>query len=201
MNLEGHISGTLEMNERGYAGMLRNAYYKRHNDKDAYLEALEKEFPGVEISDFRFKNIDNLYEPVTGSFDVTIEKSVDFMGDMIAFSPLVCFGETENPFKLEKREFPVEFSYPKTHKILLSLTLPEGYKVESLPAAISMVMPDKSFQFMFNTTVVNNNVLQTICNITINKTVFLPEEYEAIKRLFASIVTKSSEKVVLKKVM
>jgi hypothetical protein len=201
MNSEGNISGTLEMNERGYAGMKRNAIYKRHNNKDSYLEALEKEFPGLEVSDFRFKNIENLYEPVTGSFDVDINKSVDSMGDMMAFSPLVCFGETENPFKLEKREFPVEFSYPRSQRIMLSITLPEGFQVESLPAAINMVMPDKSFQFMFNTSVVNNNVLQTICNISINKTVFLPEEYEAIKRLFASIVTKSSEKVVLKKVM
>ena len=47
----------------------------------------------------------------------------------------------ENPFKQEKREFPIDFSFPFENISTTIINLPEGYRVESIPEAMAMQYP------------------------------------------------------------
>ena len=43
------------------------------------------------------------------------------------------------------------------------------------------------------------NVIQVMSKFNINKTMFLPEEYLALKRFYNQIIAKHAEQIVLKK--
>ncbi len=80
----------------------------------------------------------------------------------------------------------------------MSYTLPEGFAVESLPAAQRLVSEDKSFQFTYSISNLGNTI-QVVHDFSINKTMFLPDEYDMLKTLYASILNKHNEKIVLKR--
>ncbi len=195
---EGNFTGKIELVENGYAAWDRRDEYKMHNDNDAFKEALEKEFGGFEISDYTISGVDSIYTALKSQFQVSLEGKVDQMGDMVVFKPLLSFSEDENPFKLEKRDYPVEFSYPARWRVMFLYTFPEGYSVESLPAPQRIIAEDKSFQFTFNISQIGNKI-QVVHDFSLNRSMFLPEEYETIKNVFSTIVNKHSEKIVLKK--
>lgn len=198
LNEEGDFTGNIELVENGYAAWDRRDEFKMHNDTAAFKEAVEKEFGGFEISGYTISGVDSIYSPLKGQYQVSLEGKVDQMGDMVVFNPLLSFSEDENPFKLEKRDYPVEFSYPARKRIIFSYTLPEGYTVESLPAPQRMITEDKSFQFTFSSSHIGNTI-QVVHDFSLNRSMFLPQEYETVKNMFAAIVNKHSEKIVLKK--
>ncbi|WNH13564.1 hypothetical protein [Thalassobellus suaedae] len=53
-------------------------------------------------------------KPISESYKFSIENQADVIDDKIYFSPLFFLKTKENPFKLEKREFPVDFGYPSS---------------------------------------------------------------------------------------
>lgn len=199
LDAEGRFDGSVEFVENGYAAWDRRNLFKKHNDDEAFKEAVEKEYNGLEISEFTITGVDSIYNQLKGVYQVSIEDKTDQMGDMMVFNPLLVFSDNENPFKLENREYPVEFPYPSRRRVIISYALPAEYKVESLPAPTRMVAEDKSFQFTFNASQVNN-VVQIVHDFSLNKMLFLPQDYETIKKLFAAVVNKHNEKIVLKRI-
>jgi len=45
----------------------------------------------------------------------------------------------------------------------------------------------------------DNNIIQVISDFRINKPLFLPEEYQAVKETFSYLINKHNENVVLKR--
>src|SRR5690606_33365598 len=113
---------------------------------------LENKYNGMEIEDYEVKNDIDLSEPVTESYKFTLGSQADVIGDKLYFSPLFFLKSSENPFKLEKREFPIDFGFPSETSYRIIINLPEGYKVESLPAPLALMMPDNLAEFRYNVT-------------------------------------------------
>ena len=107
--------------------------------------------------------------------------------------------ETSNPFKLEKREYPIDFSYPVTTKYNITITVPTGYEVETLPAQINLTMPDNLGSLKYLISKDDNNI-QLVVTEQINEAIIAPEYYETLKQFFQKVVEKETEKVVLKKI-
>ena len=114
-------------------------------------------------------------------------------------SPLLYFTTTENPFKQETREYPVDFVYPHQDKYNISLTIPDGYTVETLPQPTAVSMPENMANFKYNLSN-NGNQLQIIYSLDINSAIMGSEDYEILKNFFKELINKHSEKVVIKKV-
>ena len=113
-------------------------------------------------------------------------------------SPFLFLAKTENPFKQEKREYPIDFSYPYQDKFNISLSIPEGYVVEVLPAPKVVSMPDELANFKYNITN-NGNQIQLMFVLDINQAIIGSEHYEGLKAFYKEIVNKHTEKIVLKK--
>jgi len=104
----------------------------------------------------------------------------------------------ENPFKQENREYPVDFVFPNQDRFNLSLTIPDGYVVETMPQATALAMPDNlgSFRYIISN---NRNQIQLIYTEDINYAVVGPEYYQALKDFYKEVINKQTEKIVLKK--
>ena len=105
---------------------------------------------------------------------------------------------TSNPFKLDDRKFPVDFITPWRNKNTISIEIPKGYKVESVPAPTAISMADNYGVFKFQI-VQSANKIKVLSIVQINKAIVTPDYYPELKELYNRIVKKQTEKIVLVK--
>ncbi|MFP9097837.1 DUF3857 domain-containing protein [Flavobacterium sp. RHBU_24] len=179
-----------------------NAYLFRENyagvSKESYLEKLEKRYKGLEIGEYKVSNDKDLDKPVIEEYDFTYKNASDVIGDKIYFSPMLFFMEDENPFKAEKREYPIDFIFPSEDKYMINITVPEGYVVESVPASGAVAMEDNLGSFRY-TLQQQGNTIQMMVVSSITYGMVAADYYETLKGFYQKMIDKQGEKVVLKK--
>ncbi|MCQ0110601.1 Transglutaminase-like superfamily protein [Zhouia amylolytica] len=167
--------------------------------EDEYVENIENAFEGIVVENHEVKNMEDLSKPIVESIDFKKEGSADVIGDKIYFSPLFFFTRKENPFKLEKREFPIDFSYPKSNRYMVNINIPEGYRIESYPEPMILKLPEDLGMFKF-VTKISQNVIQLSISTDINSAIISSVYYDTIKEFYKQLVAKQTEKIVLTKV-
>ncbi|MFY8008363.1 MAG: transglutaminase domain-containing protein [Flavobacterium sp.] len=194
---EGKVSGKLRDQYLDYNAF---NYRERYNNvnKESMVERIEKSHPGLEISEFEVQNTNDLSKPIIENYAFDLDNAIEIIGDKMYLSPLLFFTMNENPFKQEKREYPIDFIFPHQDKYNVSLKLPEGYVVESLPQSKVISMPEDMANFKFNLSN-SGDQLQMVCSLDINRAVIGSEYYETLKSFFKEVINKQTEKVVLKK--
>ena len=178
------------------------AYKFRENYKDQDLEAFiasrEELFDNIEISNYEVENVDVYEGHVSESFSFYKENGADIINDKIYIQPLSFLKITENPFKLEKREFPIDFEHPFMDRCLIKIEVPEGYVLESHPDPIIVKIPNDLGEFKFLPRVIGNNI-QLSTSFEINKAAMGPETYLFLKEFFNQMIKKENEQIVLTK--
>jgi hypothetical protein len=164
----------------------------------SYIEKLEKEYQGVEISSYNVQNSIDLELPIIENYDFKVTNSVEIIGNKMYFSPFLFFEKTDNPFKQEAREYPIDFVFPNQDKFNVTLTLPNGYIVETLPQAKAIALPDNLGNFKYNISN-NGNQIQLLYTHDINQAIIDADYYEVLKNFYKEIIIKQNEKIVLKK--
>lgn len=195
---EGTLTGKLQTSDDGYSALEKRQAFLS-DGKAAFLKNhLEAEMTDVTIQEATFENEKMISDAFKMSCEVNIADFVQDAGDMLYLSPMLHEAQSENPFKLETRTFDVDLAYPLSDNFTLTLTLPEGYQVETLPEPIRLSLPEKGGNFTYMAQL-NGNTLQVISKVSLKQVVFKPEEYAGIKEFFDIIVAKHAEQVVLKK--
>jgi len=200
----------VSIDEKGLVkGRMRKSYldykayiFRNKNNsisEDDYLEKLESKNEGMEISSYEIKNKKALGQPIMEKFSLSVENQADIIGNKIYFSPLFFNTKTKNPFKLEERNYPIDFAYPWQEKYALTITIPEGYKVESIPENMSIGLQDKMGSFIYKIVEVDNS-LQVMVDLKVNVAVIPANNYKEVKEFYKKIVEKETEKVVLSKI-
>jgi hypothetical protein len=195
MNLsdDGSLKGGIRTIKTDHNAMTYRENYLE-TDKNQFLEKLENKYGGMEISDFEVKNDVDLSKPIMESYKFIIESQADIIGDKIYFSPLFFLKTTMNPFKLEKREFPVDFGYPSTNKYTIIINIPEGYKIETVPEPVVLMLPDNLGSYKYNISGSKKGI-----DTEINQPIISPIHYEEIKAYFSKIIELEAEQIVLTK--
>ncbi|MEY2867691.1 MAG: hypothetical protein RIR01_91 [Bacteroidota bacterium] len=168
-------------------------------NKDAYLESLENKNNNIEINDYVRENELDLAKPIIENYTFKDTKTAEIINNKIYLSPLIFFSLRENPFKQEVREYPVDFGYPIQEKYSITLKIPEGYEVESLPKAMTVDGGENigMYKFVIGN---NNGVIQIVSTSDIYSPIVTPEYYQVLKDFFQKSIEKQNEKIVLKKI-
>ena len=185
---------------KNYTSYLAMNYRQRYTNlsMDDHVKSLESGNGTLEINGLNYENDKDLGQPVKVTYDYELSDGVDEVGDKLYFSPLLFLTMKENPFKLEKRLYPIDFVIPYEDKYMINIMLPEGYVAESLPKseAISFKEGDAKFDYVVKE---NGKYLQLMVRLEINNPLVQPMDYEAFKSFFSKIVEKQGEQIVLTK--
>lgn len=179
-----------------------NALAFRKKTNYAKEESLIKKFEediNIEIDNFSIVNQKKLNKPITRSIKFLSEDLVESINGKLYVEPLLFLSHHENPFKLKERKFPIDFTTPWRDKHLVSIEVPEGYKVESLPESLAIGLPDNLGVFKFLVKQQGNQI-KTTCIIEFNEALINSRYYPALKDFYAQRIKKESEKIVLVKI-
>lgn len=197
VNTDGTVFGKMRISQSDhYALNHRQKYFK--TDETQYLTKLESKLNGIEISDYKVDNMTDRSKPVIETVSFVAEDQCEQIGNKMYFSPLLFLTATENPFKLETRQYPVDFTYPQSDRYTINLKLPEGYQIESLPESAAMALPNNYGSFRYNVSEIQGN-LQVLVSFDINQSVIPATEYPNLKAYYNQIIQKETEKIVLVK--
>jgi hypothetical protein len=193
------LEGKVNYSRSGYAAYDFRQNYKEYAGDEDYLINLESQHNGLVVKNFEIENASELDKPLIDKYDVELKNKVEKINDMVMLNPFLLEKIDENPFKLEKREYPVDFAYCRTKYMISNITIPDDYSVAELPEPIRIVTPDKSV----SVTIQHQqqfNKLMTVYKFNINKTMFLPDEYADLKLIYEQIIKKHAEPIILKPV-
>lgn len=173
------------------------AYRKRNSSRkdETIITNLEENY-NIEIENFRLTNKKKIGLPISQLFKFSSEDQIEEINNKLYCNPLLFLAETQNPFKSEERKFPVDFGVPTKNKYSVSIQVPAGYKVESVPQPLAIGLPDNIGLFKYQVTSKGNKVT-TQAILQINKPFIAPQHYAALKDFYKKLVDRQTEKIVL----
>jgi hypothetical protein len=151
-------------------------------------------FDSISISDKT-----NLDVPMLSKFRCQVPNTANIINDFVYFNPILDFFVSENPFKSLKREFPVNFAYPIKAQYITYIEIPEGYKIEEMPASARIVIPDQAGNISFNCSKISETKIQIILKMTLARSEYGPEYYDVLRQFFGIVGEKVKAQIVLKK--
>ncbi|KAB1153949.1 DUF3857 domain-containing protein [Tenacibaculum aiptasiae] len=193
-------TGSIEgMYRKALTGHLAMFYRQKNNLKkdESQINSLEEKY-NIEIDEFKVLNKKALNKPISQSIKFTGDSYIEEINNKLYFSPLFFLAMTENPFKTEERNFPVDYGMPWLDSFTISITIPEGYTIESHPKELAIGLPDNLGVFKYKISILGNKV--KLSSITqINSNIISPQYYSSLKLFYKQLVEKQTEKIVLVK--
>ena len=194
---DGSASGTYQSRMTNHGAYTFRLKYSDSN-LDEFLVNRETDLDNIEISDYQAKNAETYEGPVSESFGYLFENSAEVTSEKIYFRPMLFLREKENPFKKDTREYPIDFGYSFQDKYFVTIALPAGYSVESVPENLRLGIPGGlgSFQYMIEQ---KAEKIQLTVIFDINKAMISTADYPYLKEYFNQVITKENQQVVLTK--
>lgn len=167
------------------------------NGEEKFSESLKREVGNYKLGKPAIENKDKLSEPLNIKYSISATGNGQ-SNHIIYLNPLVGHGNTDNPFKVNERLYPVDFASPIDETIITKYTLPAGYVIDEAPKSISVALPNNGGKFTYMVQQ-EGNMLQVMSRVNINKPVFYAQEYPYLKEFYNQIIAKHAEQIVLKK--
>lgn len=196
---EGLLKGTATERYEEYSALNIRKKLNYYTTEDEYIEDYQEEHSGLTLTLDSISNKNNLWEPITFNYTFENENAIEQVGNLLIINPAFLIQTKSNPFKLEERVYPVDYSYPYTTSYMATIQIPEGYQVEELPKPQKVMLPEKSAMFNYSIRNVGNQLI-VVGKFDINKTVFLPQEYDFLKQFYNMVIDAEAKKIVLKKI-
>jgi len=199
VNEDGSITGKMR---RQYTDHF--AYQYRMNfsavNKQDYVKKLQNQFK-ITINAYDNENIFNLSKPVIETIEFKQKNAFDVINENIYLSPLLFLAQDENPFKHDQldRKLPIDFTFPKSKKYIINIKVPEGYKIDYIPESSAVGLPNQKGIYRFSIKKSPLGDLQVVVQKEIKQSILSNDYYKPLKDFYSNIVTKETDKIVLKK--
>lgn len=186
----------IEVNAK-YGSIGYNAYFYRNiylGKDDNLVKYLQNSLKIQTVDSINIETNEDLNKPFKFSFkfDLPLEQS----SNKLFINPFCNIQEKDNLFKQSSRTLPVDLIYLQGNSYVSSFQIPEGYKIDFLPADISL--SDELISILYNAKV-DGNTIYVNASYSLNKNVYEANDYLSLKMSFANMINKFSEMIVLVK--
>ena len=192
------VTGNLASRMMGHQALNARRRYLGLSTEEARAK-IENGNKGAEFSAVTFQNLQDCSKPVVMKYDFEPLSGIETVGGKLFITPMFYLAESENPFKLEERQYPVDFGYPRKDQCAITIEIPEGYQVESMPQSAALKLYDDMANFSYRINQTGRRI-QLICERDINKSMISPQYYGELKQFYEMLVKKEGEKIVLSKI-
>jgi len=197
-NPEHEVHAQINRKTTGFDAFAHRNLFRKLDDLDLYIDALEEALDLSEIDNYRIYNEFNPDEDLLEVFSVKLKDAYQFVNEDLYIQPLLFLSKSGTMFTEETRLYPVELPYPYTKRIQSSFEIPEGYEVDFLPEnqQIPVLGAKADFRIRY---VLDNNTIHTQYSLSFRKAEFNASEYPELKRLFEEISILETTPIILKK--
>ncbi|MBL0741816.1 DUF3857 domain-containing protein [Chryseolinea lacunae] len=192
----GGLKGSFKVDQSGYYARKSRKEYFASGEKDYVKNVFDEHTWQIDKS--TFQNHKDVTQVFKEEYDVTLEEGGADAIDVIYLDVVSLSRDKENPFKAEKREYPVDFGSPYEEMYLARIVIPEGYVADEIPKPKILLLPENSAKYSYNITQFGNT-LNVASQLQVNRSLFTQDEYVHLREFYAQMVAKQAEQIVLKK--
>jgi hypothetical protein len=194
---EGELKGQVTQIHEGYGAYEARDAYKKHGKEKFVKEYSAGRDWTIEKMDLEGHEV--VDKPAKEVLTVSIQDHATVAGDVIYISPFVRGQLTENPFRSENRQYPVDFGTPREQVMMAKIKLPPGYTLEEVPANKLITLPGNAARFTFSVSKISPTEVMLISNMQIQKNLFSQDEYQNLREFYNQVVAKQAEQITVKK--
>lgn len=184
---EGNLKGQLTIMRNGYAATNKREEIKDFNSIEEYKESVEESSTNYKILEHEIQNLDDNTQLLTEIQTIDFKKFASKNAKDFKFIPFISGRTTKNPFNLDERSYPVDLGSNIEESFVLNIKLPSSYKISNKPKNMSLSLPNRDARYIYIIRE-NEGVLSVQISCTLNKPLFMPEEYLDLKEFFSQII-------------
>lgn len=197
-NESGKFSGKVNEVSTGYISVDKR---KKNNDfrKEEIIKRKQSRNESLEISSLIVENEKDLEQPYKENYEISLHEQP--VSDKLFLYPFLM--ETyfsENPFKIEKRQYPIDFGFPILNNYLISIDMKDQYEIVKVPNNKIMKLPenDGELSVVYD---VSGTKVNIRLSVKLNNHNFAPEAYISLQEFFTELVKiQSKEPIELKRI-
>jgi len=194
---EEKLTGTLRVNSDGYIALKKREQLVGVNDDDI-LNDFETTYPDIEVDEFKIDNVSEPNKKLTETYKINIENEATG-SKKILINPFFIDKLTDNPFKMDKRQYPVDFGFKSKNTYFLTLKIPKEYIIKKLPKNKSLSLPNKGGKFIFKVTQKENSV-SLYLRCIFSKKAYASDAYFYLKEFYNQLIKTQDSFIELEKI-
>ncbi|MDO7846669.1 DUF3857 domain-containing protein [Hymenobacter sp. M29] len=198
LDAQGGLSGQVHDERGGYAAVDARAALASLGEKK-YLAGLLARHEGWTVPKLTVGQAETVDKPLTLDYEFRQPAADNAPTGPLYLSPLSEFGPGQNPFRHEDRSFAVDFGMPQEETVMVTLTLPAGYELASLPKPAVVDMPEQGGRFLYSVAATAPGVVQLTSRLSLRKPVYAAAEYASLRELYRQLMAHQAEKLVIQK--
>ena len=193
---DGTLRGELTMLKNGYAATNKRDEIKSFNSFEEYKESIEEAAIQFSIKAHEIHNLDDPSKILTEIQHIEYKNFAHKNGKELKFIPIITGRTSKNPFNLDERKYPVDLGSNINESFMINIKLPKSYKVSNKPKNISIALPNRDARYLYIIKEGEGSLSVQILT-TLNKPIFLPDEYIDLKEFFSHIIQSQSLDITL----
>jgi hypothetical protein len=180
------------------ANKLRNIQQEKGDDE--YIKSRKLAYQNYNISTPQFTWLNETDKPLVENFSFVL-KPVDYNTSESYFLQTIPFDSyKENPFDGIKRDFTIDFQAPTFQDYDVTIRIPKGFRIVSIPESVVLNGVGKDLVFDFSVTSdADQREVRIHSGIQVKRASFSKEEYNDIRQFFAGVVKSQNTLIELKK--
>ncbi len=194
----GLFSGKVSEVSTGYISVDKRKE-NREFSKEEIIKRKQGKNEGLNISNLEIQNKKELEQPYKENYTISLHEQP--VGDKLFLYPfLMQTYFSENPFKKETRQYPINFGFPVTNNYLISIDLTDQYEVVGTPKSRLLKLPnnDGEMSVVYSQTA---NKLNIRLSVKLDNYTFSPEAYKTLREFFTELIKiQSEEPIELKRI-
>ena len=198
LGADGALKGTVTETRSGDTATHYRRLYSEESEKEQ-REAMERRLQGdltrFTVDSSSAKNARAMSQSVVLEYSFTANGYAQPSGDLLLVRPRVV-GRHARPYNDKPRTIPIELGETGTWRDKIDLTLPAGYTVDDLPAAVDL---DVGFASYKSDVKADGGVLHYSREYVVRQLDLAPEKSGDVSKLMAVINSDENSSAVLKK--
>jgi len=190
LSADGSVTGSIEESLSRYDALSLRQRLKDKKDIEIVKEYYNSDETSISIDSAIIINKNNTEEPLTIKAWFKSDNYTQANNDFIYLNPFVIHRRKSNPFKVETRNFPIDYANKSAAINVVNVSFPHDLTLKDsvLKANIGV---DRSIDYTINMQCMDNNV-QIVSNFAINDVEIAPKMYPRVKNLYSRIVDLES---------
>ncbi len=197
MDENGTINGSMNIIYKNLDALTGRKVFNSLNE-ESVIKRIESLYKPIEIEKIRLNNKRNLEKPFAITVKYSADNQTEKINKKIYFSPLFFLGAKENIFKLEERNYPIDYGAAWMENKEVIIQVPQGYKVEKTPENITIETENNVADFSYETMLKGDKIVVKV-STKINFPVIPFNFYKELKDFYTKRILKEKEKIVLVK--
>ena len=180
---------------------LKHRLHLRFDDEAAQKKSLEDEakkwFPdGSTVKLTALSGMTTNQDPIAADFDISIANVVSLTGSRTLVPLSIFEAAARNPFAAERRKHPFFIDYTYEVNDTVTLRVPDGFKIESLPNA---VQNDAGVLKYTNASTIVDRSIKYTRNLHFGTAFITEDHYSALRHFMSQVTTADQASASLRK--